>query len=60
MAAAAARLAANPEMAGWDTRAQLQFLGEENLKNRSAVENLLALRNEPAPTKRAAEPPPAF
>ena len=43
VAAAAARLAANPELAGRDTRAQLQFLGEENLKNRSAVENLMRM-----------------
>lgn len=37
------RLAANPESAGRDTRSQLQFLGEENLKNRSAVENLMRM-----------------
>jgi beta-lactamase superfamily II metal-dependent hydrolase len=43
VAAAAARLAANPALAGRDTRAQLQFLGEENLKNRSAVENLMRM-----------------
>jgi hypothetical protein len=43
VAAAAARLAANPESAGRDTRSQLQFLGEENLKNRSAVENLMRM-----------------
>jgi hypothetical protein len=43
LAADAARLAANPELAGRDTRAQLQFLGEENLKNRSAVENLIRM-----------------
>jgi hypothetical protein len=43
VAADAARLAANPELAGRDTRSQLQFLGEENLKNRSAVENLMRM-----------------
>jgi len=43
VAGAAARLAANPALAGRDTRAQLQFLGEENLKNRSAVENLMRM-----------------
>lgn len=30
-------------MAGRDTRPQLQFLGEENLKSRSAVENLMRM-----------------
>jgi beta-lactamase superfamily II metal-dependent hydrolase len=43
IAAVAARLAGNPEMAGRDTRSQLQFLGEENLKNHSAVENLMRM-----------------
>jgi len=43
IAGAAARLAANPEFAGRDTLAQLRFLGEENLKNRSAVENLMRM-----------------
>ena len=43
IAADAARSAANPELAGRDTRAQLQFLGEENVKNHSAVENLMRM-----------------
>lgn len=43
VAAVAGRLSANPGLGGRDTRAQLQFLGDENLKNRSAVENLMRM-----------------
>jgi hypothetical protein len=43
LAEAAARVSRDPEFAGRDTRVQLQFLGEDNLKNRSAVENLIEM-----------------
>jgi hypothetical protein len=43
LAAAALRMSRNPEFAGRDTRAQLQFLGDDNLKNLSAVENLISM-----------------
>ena len=37
------RLAENPAFAGRDLRAQLSFLGEDNLKNVSAVKNLIEM-----------------
>ncbi len=43
LAGAALRTSRNPEFAGRETRAQLQFLGDDNLKNLSAVENLIGM-----------------
>jgi hypothetical protein len=40
-AESAVRLAELPDFGGRDTRAQIKFLGEDNLKNLSAVENLM-------------------
>jgi hypothetical protein len=37
------QLSADPSLAGKATRSQLQFLGEDNLKNPSAVKNLIAM-----------------
>ena len=43
VAASVASLSLNPGLAGRDTRTQLQFLGEDNLKNLSAIQNLRAM-----------------
>ena len=43
VAGVALQLSANPNVAGEETRAQLQFLGEDNLTNLSAVKNLMAM-----------------
>jgi hypothetical protein len=42
-AESAVRLADLPDFGGRDTRAQIKFLGEDNLKNFSAVENLMSM-----------------
>jgi beta-lactamase superfamily II metal-dependent hydrolase len=43
VADAVKRLAAHESLAGKQTRAQLQFLGDDNLKNESAVRNLIRM-----------------
>jgi beta-lactamase superfamily II metal-dependent hydrolase len=43
VAAAVKRMAAHESLAGKQTRAQLQFLGDDNLKNESAVRNLIRM-----------------
>jgi len=43
VAAAVLDLSGNAKLAGRDTRDQLSFLGEDNLKNLSAVRNLMAM-----------------
>lgn len=43
VAASVADLSRNPNLAGRDTREQLRFLGEDNLENLSAVQNLMAM-----------------
>ena len=43
VAAAVLKLSGDAKLAGRDTRDQLKFLGEDNLKNLSAVQNLMAM-----------------
>jgi hypothetical protein len=43
VAAAVLHLSADAKLAGRDTRDQLKFLGEDNLQNLSAVQNLMAM-----------------
>jgi beta-lactamase superfamily II metal-dependent hydrolase len=43
VADAVKRMAADENLAGRQTRAQLQFLGDDNLKNESAVRNLIRM-----------------
>ena len=43
VAGVALQLSSNPNVGGEETRAQLQFLGDDNLSNVSAVENLMAM-----------------